>query len=84
MKDRREVRKTRILRRRISWVVTAVGMFGLVGTVGSIDLDTVLGLSYNNPVFQILLFGLLVVVGLKFTDIFHYHYDIESGRGYYR
>lgn len=73
---RRKQERLKQIKRRVFGVVAAIGVAGIVGTVGASDANI---LSESQLLFQLGLFGLISTVGIKFSDVMKYRYDIDTG-----
>lgn len=76
----RKLEKMRRIKRRVFGVVAFIGVMGIVGTVGASDANL---LSDSQLLFQLGVSGLITTIGIKFSDVMKYRYDIETGEEWF-
>lgn len=76
----KKLERARRIKRRIFGVVAFIGVMGIIGTVGASDANL---LSDSQLLFQFGVFGLITTIGIKFSDVMKYRYDIETGEEWF-
>lgn len=79
-KRQKKLERARRIKRRIFGVVAFIGVMGIVRTVGASDANL---LSDSQLLFQFGVFGLITTIGIKFSDVMKYRYDIETGEEWF-